>query len=113
MDKNDVVELFETVTALARPFALPIIVNRDIKMDIPKVNLKKEEPPMIPLKIPKYEPLELYKPLFPVSAIGLDSKIDNSTITYLRLNEKHEVDGILEIPESVIYEPKEGLFGEE
>lgn len=103
MDKNDVVELFETVlTALACPLALPIIANRDIKMDIPKVNLKKEEPLMIPLKIPKYEPLELDKPLLPVSAIGLDSKIDNSTITYSRLNEKHEIDGILEVTENVI-----------
>lgn len=103
MDKNDAIKLFETIlTALACPFALPIIANRDIKMDIPKVNLKKEEPLMIPLKIPKYEPLELDKPLLPVSAIGLDSKIDNSTITYLRLNEKHEVDGILEVTENVI-----------
>lgn len=103
MNENDAIELFETIlTALACPFALPIVTNRDIKKDIPKVSLKAEEPPIIPLKISKYEPLELDKPLLPVSAIGLDSKIDNSTFTYLRLNEKHEVDGILEVSESVI-----------
>lgn len=89
MNKNDAIELFETIlTALACPFALPINTNRDVKRDIPKVSLKSRRTADNSVKISKYEPLELDKPLLPVSAIGLDSKIDNSTVTYLRLNEK-------------------------
>lgn len=106
MDKENAIKLFETVLiALACPIGLLPLMDRDATKDIPKVNLKLEEPPIAPLKIPQYEPLylddmESGKMPFPHSAVGINDKIDTSKIVYVRLNEKHEPDGIVEVMES-------------
>ncbi|MDE7323095.1 MAG: hypothetical protein K2N73_10300 [Lachnospiraceae bacterium] len=108
MDKEDAIKLFETVlTALACPFGLLPIMDGDATKDILKVHLKPEEPPIIPLKIPRYEPLYFHdtgldKVPLPYLLVGMNDKIDTSKIVYVRLNEKHEPDGIVEVPESEV-----------
>lgn len=108
MEKEDTIKLFETVlTALACPFGLLPIMDRDATKDIPKAHLKPEEPTIIPLKIPRYEPLYLddsglYEVPLPHLLVGKNDKIDTSKTVYVRLNEKHEPDGIVEVPESEV-----------
>lgn len=105
MDKEDAIKLFETVlTALACPFGLLPIMDRNATKDIPKVHLKPEESPTVSLKIPRYEPLYLddtglYEVPLPYLLVGMNDKIDTSKIMYVRLNEKHEPDGMVEVSE--------------
>ena len=101
MNKKDAIKLFETVlTALACPYGLLPITDGNATNNIPKIHLKPKEPLIIPLNVPRYEPLYLGNTgLDKVSLlkffVGMNDKIDTSSVVYVRLNEKHEVDGFL------------------